>query len=126
MTSEHRDKQHRLYRDPAHAWIAGVCAGIAKFFGISRFFVRLITLVCLFIVTVPTMIVYGIAWMILDKPPEYAHRRTRGRREKTRREWREVRSGVTDRLRDLDRRIQDIEARVTSSDFDLEREFRNL
>lgn len=130
MTSEYRDKHRRLYRDPEHGWIAGVCAGVAKFFDVSRFCVRLITLVCLCLVTVPTMIVYGIAWMILDKPPEYAHRRThrhaRSRRESAQREWHDVRSSAADRLRNLDRRIRDIEARVTSSEFDLEREFRNL
>ncbi|TDJ35005.1 MAG: PspC domain-containing protein [Gammaproteobacteria bacterium] len=122
MANEYRNRPNRLYRDPGHAWIAGVCAGIAKFFDVSRFCVRLIALVCLFVVTVPTMIVYGIAWMILDKPPEY--RRHRG--GAAQREWREVRSNAGDRLRNLDRRIQDIEARVTASEFDLEKEFRNL
>ena len=126
MANEYRNRPNRLYRDPEHAWIAGVCAGIAKFFDISRFCVRLITLVCLFVVTVPTMIVYGIAWMILDKPPEYRRERSERRRKTTQREWREVRDGVGERLRNLDRRIQDIEARVTSSEFDLEKEFRNL
>ena len=121
MANEYRNRRNRLYRDPDHAWIAGVCAGIAKFFDISRFVVRLITLICLFVVTGPTIIAYGIAWMILDKPPEY--RRSRKTRQ---REWREVRSNVGDRLRNLDRRIQDIEARVTSNEFDLEKEFRNL
>jgi len=126
MTSEDRNRRNRLYRDPDHAWIAGVCAGIAKFFDISRFVVRLITLICLFVVTGPTIIAYGIAWMILDKPPEYRRSRKTRHREKSQREWREVRSNVGDRLRNLDRRIQDIETRVTSNEFDLEKEFRNL
>ncbi len=38
MTSEHMPGEpswRRLYRNPKRGWIAGVCAGIADYFGLS-------------------------------------------------------------------------------------------
>ena len=40
---------HRLFRDKENAMLAGVCAGIAEYFGLNRKGVRLVTfLFCLF------------------------------------------------------------------------------
>lgn len=124
MTREYRNERQKLYRDPDHGWIAGVCAGLARFLGVGRFVVRLSALVCLIVLTVPTIIAYCVLWLVLDRPPE--QRRARRRNRHGRRDWNDMRSGVSDRMRSLDARIQDIEARVTSREFDLEEEFRRL
>ena len=37
----------RLYRDPKRGWIAGVCAGLADYFGLAPGVVRVLTLISL-------------------------------------------------------------------------------
>ncbi len=38
-----RKNPHRLFRDRENAMLAGVCAGIAEYFGLNRKGVRLVT-----------------------------------------------------------------------------------
>lgn len=55
-----------LVRPQRGRWIAGVCAGLARRFGISRLVVRL-----LFVVSVllpgPQFIVYIVLWLIMPE-----------------------------------------------------------
>ncbi|GGW73966.1 envelope stress response membrane protein PspC [Alteromonas halophila] len=66
-------KQRSLYRDSEHARIAGVCAGIANYFGLETWLVRILVVTGFFLLAGPFMIVaYVAAWFILDKqPPDY-------------------------------------------------------
>ena len=55
----------RLYRDPDHRYIGGVCSGIAAWLGISPLVVRLV-----FIITVfygASVVVYLLLWIIVPK-----------------------------------------------------------
>ena len=56
-----------LARDPSHAKLGGVCAGIARYLDISRFFVRLCALIALCIIPQVTLIAYGVAYMVMDE-----------------------------------------------------------
>lgn len=56
-----------LARDTMHAKLGGVCAGIARYLGVSRFAVRLAAVVSLFIVPQVTLVAYGLAWLIMDE-----------------------------------------------------------
>lgn len=64
-------REHKqLYRDPEHARIAGVCAGIANYFGIETWLVRILAVTGFFLLAGPFMFVAYIAcWFILDKKP---------------------------------------------------------
>ena len=118
----------RLYRDPKRGWIAGVCAGVADYFGVGTYLVRLLMLISLLIFTVPTFIAYLIAALVLERRPETM--------QATREEeafWRSVRLEPSRTARDLARKFQDLErrlraaeAKVTSSEFKLRRQFRDL
>lgn len=57
-----------LYRDPARGKIAGVCAGVAEYFGIELWLVRIIV-VSAFFLSAGTFVfvIYIAAWFILDK-----------------------------------------------------------
>ena len=44
----------RLYRDTRRAWLAGVCAGIADYFGVSVGLVRFLTFLSAVFFTMPT------------------------------------------------------------------------
>ena len=118
----------RLYRNPKRGWIAGVCAGLADYFGVGTGLVRVLVLVSLMIFTVPTFIAYLIAAMLLERRPEAMQA---SREEEA--FWRSVRLEPSRTARDLARKFQDMErrlraaeAKVTSSEFKLRRQFRDL
>ena len=59
-----------LHRDPKNARIAGVCAGVAEYFGLETWLVRILTVTGFFLLAGPFMLVaYVAAWFILDKKP---------------------------------------------------------
>jgi phage shock protein C len=64
-------KAKSLYRDSSHGRIAGVCAGIADYFGIETWLVRILTVTAFFLLGGPFVLVaYVACWFILDKKPE--------------------------------------------------------
>lgn len=131
MTSEQTPSEpswRRLYRNPRRGWIAGVCAGLADYFGITRTVVRVLTLICLVAFTLPTLVAYLIAAVVLERRPDAM----RGTREEEA-FWRSVRLEPSRTARDLARKFQDMErrlraaeAKVTSSDYKLRQQFRDL
>jgi phage shock protein C len=131
MSSEQMPREpswRRLYRNPRRGWIAGVCAGLADYFGLSPGVVRLVMLVLLIAFTLPTFLAYVIAAMVLERRPEGMHA---SREEEA--FWRSVRLEPSRTARDLARKFQDMErrlraaeAKVTSSEFKLRRQFRDL
>jgi phage shock protein C len=131
MTGEQMPREpswRRLYRDPRRGWVAGVCAGLADYFGLSTGVVRLVTVVLLMAFTLPTLLAYVIAAMVLERRPEAMQA---SREEEA--FWRSVRLEPSRTARDLARKFQDMErrlraaeAKVTSSEFKLRRQFRDL
>ena len=60
----------QLYRDPSNKRIAGVCAGVADYFGLETWLVRILVVTGFFLLAGPFMLVaYIAAWFILDKKP---------------------------------------------------------
>mgnify|MGYP001179800090 CR=1 FL=1 len=60
----------QLYRDTDNARIAGVCSGIAHYFGLETWLVRILAVTGFFLLAGPFMFVAYIAgWFILDKKP---------------------------------------------------------
>lgn len=63
-----------LYRDSENGRIAGVCAGIANYFGLETWLVRILAVTGFFLLAGPFMFVAYIAcWFILDKKPHGAN-----------------------------------------------------
>jgi phage shock protein C len=131
MTGEEMPREpswRRLYRNPRRGWVAGVCAGLADYFGLSTGVVRLVMVVLLMAFTLPTLLAYVIAAMVLERRPEAMQA---SREEEA--FWRSVRLEPSRTARDLARKFQDMErrlraaeAKVTSSEFKLRRQFRDL
>ena len=65
-----RDK---LYRNERKAKWMGVCAGLADFFDTDRHIVRIITIVAGIFFTMPTLVVYIVAGIILPKRPDWSY-----------------------------------------------------
>jgi phage shock protein C len=121
-----RQNPHRLFRDKQHAMIAGVCAGIADYFDFNRKGVRVaVVLVMLFPPFIPFVVISYIALAVLlpVKPPNlYAD-------DKQAVFWRGVSNAPADvfgslshRFRELNLRLEKMEAFVTSREFEFDRE----
>jgi phage shock protein C len=119
---------HRLYRSPNRI-IAGVCAGVAAYFGWSRRVVRFAAVLGFLFAPPPAVFIYVVAWWILPSRPTGCLYET----PEAERFWRNVstRPGVTlselrHKFRGLEGRIADMERVVTSEDYQLKRRFRDL
>ena len=121
-----RQNPHKLFRDKENAMIAGVCAGIADYFGFNRKGTRVAT-ACLFLF--PPFIPFGfISYVILAillpvKPADLYEN------EEQADFWRGVSNAPSDvfgvlshRFRELNLRLQKMEAFVTSKEFEIDRE----
>jgi phage shock protein C len=118
----------RFYRDKTNGKLAGVCAGTADYFGIDVTLVR-IGFILATLLTGWGILVYLIA--AFTAPARYgavqdsdmAHQKFwRDVRKNPRRSARAVRA----RFRELDRRMADVEAYLTSPDKRLAREIDQL
>ena len=105
-----------------------MCAGIAEYFGVSRGVVRLLTVVSALLFTFPTVVAYLAAAFILPRRPErlYADQREEAFWRSVRLEPSRTAHDLNSRFQDLERRLRLAEARVTSSEFKLRRQFRDL
>lgn len=123
-------RRTKFYLDKRSAKAMGVCAGLADYTGIDVTLVRvgvvLLTLLGGFPWTLLAYIVTG--FVAHDMPREFAE----GDREETK-FWQGVRAkpgrsirDVRSRFRDIDRRLADVEAHVTSHDSRLAREIEAL
>jgi phage shock protein C len=120
--------RYRLYRDPAHGILAGVCAGIADYLGIERIVIRLAFVLALVFFIVPAALAYILLAIALPKRPPALYRS-----DEEAAFWRGVATtpddtlaGLRRRFGDLEGRIREMERQVTSGDADLRRKFRDL
>jgi len=58
-----------IYLDRQKRKLGGVCSGVAKYFNIQPFFVRLGTVLALFVAPEAVLLAYGLAYLILDDDP---------------------------------------------------------
>ena len=63
------NNSRNLYRDPQKGKIAGVCAGLADYFGVETWIVRLLAITGLIFAGFITFTAYIAAWFLLDKKP---------------------------------------------------------
>ncbi len=116
--------RNRLYRDKDRAVIAGVCAGLADWTGVNRVGLRLVVVLLALPFTFVMVVGYLVLWLLLPKRPRDLYRD-----EHDEEFWQEVRRSPRDsvghlnrRFRDLDGRLQRMEAWITSSEYRIDRE----
>ena len=127
MTSEASMSERRFYRNADKAMLGGVCAGIADYFGFNLCVTRLLVVIAF--LTMPMTLIGYLALVLLvpsvsaaERPqpvdPEF-HRAMRASPSQTM-------SDVRSRFKSLDRRLARLEKYVTSSRYQLDREFDRL
>jgi len=148
MSSYSETAGDRLYRDGDRAVLGGVCAGLAGHFGLNLKVTRFLAVIA-FLAAMPFAIVAYLAAVLLipsesrrefDSDEEqrcrWGMRRTRRVRRRRQRPappemQRERRvtpsvKDVRDRYRVMEKRLAELEKKVTSRRFQLEQEFRRL
>jgi phage shock protein C len=121
-----RKNPHRLFRDKENAMLAGVCAGIADYFGFNRKGTRVVVaLLFLFPPFIPFVIIsYIFLAIVLPVKPLDLYES-----EEQADFWRGVSNAPSDvfgalshRFRELSLRLEKMEAFITSKEFEIDRE----
>ena len=119
----------RFYRDKRNGKFMGVCAGIADYTGFDVTLVRITMIAAVFLSSGSILPVYFIAGMVAPKKPSELENTDFEEREF----WRSVRRSPTRtardirlRLKDVDRRLADVESYVTTENRSLAREIEQL
>ncbi|MDC8831684.1 envelope stress response membrane protein PspC [Alteromonas gilva] len=143
-----------IYRDSNHGRIAGVCAGIAEYFGLEVWLVRILTVTAFFLLAGPFVIVSYIAcWFIFDKKPSnmsvmdteqtvaasggkgWRNSGATSQQDKVELKTRVWQAGepprqafhdITNRFQFIETRLRKMETYVTSREFQLNREISRL
>lgn len=134
---------NRLRRNKIDGVLGGVCAGLGDYVGIDPIIMRVI-FVLLVIFTGFPLIIYFILWIFIpsDKRAPYhrEYREARKAKKAARKERRSSRGeddyvsavrtasfrDVKSKFRSLEERLQDLERSITSKEWRLRREFRDL
>jgi phage shock protein C len=118
----------RLYRDKQEGKLMGVCAGLADYAGVDPIWTRLGFLFMVFMSGGTILPFYFVAGLLLNKkPPQlYTDRNEQkywqGVRQSPKRTARELRA----RMRDIDRRLADVETHYVTSNPRLSAEIERL
>lgn len=116
-----------LYRDKTNAKLMGVCSGVADYTGVNVLWIRLAFIILVFSTGI-ALPAYFIAGLLLDKKPPYLYadnaeqKYWQGVRQSPKRTAREIRS----RMKDVDRRLAEVEAFYVSSNPRLNAEIERL
>lgn len=128
MTVEGSMADRRFYRDKDRAWLGGVCAGIADYFGFNLKVTRVLACIAFFM-AMPMAVLAYVA-VVLLVPAKSLH----GREQTTDPEFtralraspQQTMNDVRRRFKSLDRRLARLEKYVTSSRYQLDQEFKRL
>ena len=118
----------KLYRDRDHRLLGGVCAGIGNFFGVSRHAVRFLVAVSLFMFTLPTIIGYFAALVLLKYKPEDVVVEPEETEfwQSMHRSPADTMGTIRHRFSKMETRMRNLEAYLTSRKYKLDRAFDKL
>ena len=117
-----------LYRDKVNGKLMGVCAGIADYTGVNALWVRLMAVFLLFATSSAIIPLYLIAGLLLNKKPAHLYTAPaetqywQGVRQSPQRTAREIRA----QMKDIDRRLADVETFYVSANPRLSQEIEQL
>ena len=144
-----------LYRLPRQGKVAGVCAGIAEYFGFEVWLVRIVIISCVLLSGAVFVVAYVAAWFILEVQPSDKKGHANYWKNEKAGHWREqgnvkVKShfdkpievkervwqageppkqafhDIARQFRSIEKRLQNLETYVTSTEFTVAREINKL
>jgi len=120
--------RRRFYRNADKAKIAGVCAGLADYFGFNLKVTRLLAFISLLMAMPVTLLVYFATVFLVPSAPDPGKTANvdPNFRQALRSSPGQTLSDVKRRYQSLDSRLARLERYVTSPKFNLDQEFRNL
>ena len=121
----------RFFRDKSRAWLGGVCAGIADYFGFSVGATRLLTVIAALAIPPMPVLVYIGLWILVPSRQVSKERHAEPAEAKQFRKAVRARpkrtlSDVHRRFQQLDARLATLERHVTSRRYRLDQEFDRL
>ena len=128
MTDTASTFDRRFYRSSDKSVLGGVCGGLAEYFGFNLKVTRLLAIIG-FLMSPPLAALAYLAVVILvpAKPPTIVEPKVDPKfHQSLRSSPAQTMSDVRRRFQSLDRRLARMEKYVTSSRYELDREFRNL
>ena len=63
-------EDREIFLDTRHKKLGGVCAGVANYLDVPRFWVRIAAVIGLLIHPPSVLLAYGLAYLILDEGPD--------------------------------------------------------
>ncbi|HEY5715776.1 MAG TPA: envelope stress response membrane protein PspC [Psychromonas sp.] len=124
----------QLYRDPKNAKLGGVCAGIAEYFDIEVWVIRLLVVSAfLFTAGFFVVIAYIAAYFMLDEMPEkqqwqqsvYKKHNVKKKAWQAGDSAEKILENISAELDQMQLDIEKLESYVTSFDYKMNREFTN-
>lgn len=125
-------RSKRLRRNKIDGVLGGVCAGLGDYFGIDHTLIRIMFVAGLFMTAGAAFWGYVIMWVFIPKDKRAPYRREYREARRARRDnpaapvrtasFRDVKS----KFRSVEIRLQDLERSITSKEWKLRRDFRDL
>ncbi len=119
----------RFYRDTVNGKVMGICAGIADYTGMDVTLIRIMMIAAILLGSGSPVMLYFIAGWLTPKKPHGLNYVD----DEDKRFWQGVRASPTrsardirGRMRDIDRRLADIESYVTTENRSLANEIERL
>ncbi|MBD1390324.1 envelope stress response membrane protein PspC [Neiella sp. HB171785] len=128
------ERKRTLYRDGKRGKFAGVCAGVANYFGLEVWLVRVLMASAIILTGIfgLPLLCYIVAWFVLDKAPEHPQFADEPPIAVKSNVWQsgelpgQALHDIKGRFADLEVRLRSLEGHVTSSAFHLKREIDQL
>lgn len=120
--------RRRFYRDSSRAMIGGVCAGLADYFGFNLKVTRILAVISLLMAMPATLLAYLGVVLLVPATPKHSERPDYDAafRKAVRSDPRHTMAEVGRRYQKMEAKLARLERYVTSSRFNLDREFRKL
>lgn len=121
----------RLCRNKIDGVIGGVCAGFGDYFGIDHTVMRILFVLSVIFLGFP-LLAYFVLWIFIPSDKRAPYRREYREKKRAHRKNPEapVRTtsfrDVKSKYRSLEERLQDLERSITSKEWKLRRDFRDL
>lgn len=121
----------KLRRNKIDGVVGGVCAGIGDYLGLDHTIVRVLFVLSVIFLSFP-LLAYILLWIFIPKDVRAPYRREYRQAKRAYRESPEapVRTttfkDVKSKYRSLETRMQDLEQSITSKEWKLRRDFRDL